>query len=311
MVPTLLGLSVILFLLVRLMPGDAALLQAFAGDDLILEGETDPAVIEEMRRELGIDKPIPIQYAVWLGETVRLDFGTSYWSGDSVVNEIKRRLPVTIELLVFSVLIAVTTGLVIGVISAVFQDTLIDYLGRLIGVLGLSLPNFWVALLVILLPALWWSYLPPLGYSPFPDDPRRNLEQFALPSLTLGWSLSASIMRITRSEVLEVLRQDYVRTARAKGLTEVRVIYKHVLRSSLIPVVTVIGLQIGFLIGGSVVIENVFGLPGLGDLILTAINQRDYPVIQTTVLFAAIGFLFANLVVDLSYGMLDPRIRYE
>lgn len=311
MLPTLLGLSMILFLLVRLMPGDAALLQAFAGDDLILEGETDPAVIEAMRRELGIDKPIPIQYAVWLGETARLDFGTSYWTRNSVISEIKRRLPVTIELLVLSVLIAITTGLVIGVVSAVFQDTPIDYLGRLFGVLGLSLPNFWVALLVILLPALWWGYIPPLGYSPLVDDPSRNLEQFALPSLTLGWSLSASIMRITRSEVLEVLRQDYVTTARAKGLTEATVIYRHVLRNSLIPVVTVIGLQVGFLIGGSVVIENVFGLPGLGELILTAITQRDYPVIQTTVLFAAIGFLATNLVVDLSYGALDPRIRYE
>ena len=310
-VPTLLGLSLILFLLVRLMPGDAALLQAFAGEGLILEGETDPAVVQEMRRELGIDRPIPFQYLVWLGETARLDFGTSYWTRNSVTSEIKRRLAVTIELLLLSVLVAVGTGLLVGVVSAIYQDTSIDYLGRVIGVLGLSLPNFWIALLVILLPALWWSYLPPLGYTPFPDDPLRNLEQFALPSLTLGWSLSASIMRITRSEVLEVLRQDYVRTARAKGLTEVAVIYRHVLRNSLIPVVTVIGLQIGFLIGGSVVIENVFGLPGLGELTLTAITQRDYPIIQTTVLFAAVGFLFSTLVVDLSYGVLDPRIRYD
>ena len=263
-----------------------------------------------MRRELGIDKPIPLQYLVWLGDTARLDFGTSYWTRNSVTSEIRRRLAVTVELLLLSVLVAVGTGLVIGVVSAIYQDTTIDYLGRLVGVLGLSLPNFWIALLVILLPALWWSYLPPLGYTAFPDDPLRNLEQSALPSLTLGWSLSASIMRITRSEVLEVLRQDYVRTARAKGLAEVTVIYKHVLRNSLIPVVTVIGLQIGFLIGGSVVIENVFGLPGLGELTLTGITQRDYPVIQTTVLFAAIGFLLANLVVDLSYGVLDPRIRY-
>ena len=199
------------------MPGDAALLQAFAGEDLILEGETDPAVIQEMRRELGIDKPIPLQYVVWIGDTAQLDFGTSYWTRNSVISEIKRRLAVTIELLLLSVLVAVATGLVVGVVSAIYQDTTIDYLGRIIGVLGLSLPNFWIALLVILLPALWWSYLPPLGYTAFLDDPLRNLDQFALPSLTLGWSLSASIMRITRSEVLEVLRQDYVRTARARA----------------------------------------------------------------------------------------------
>ena len=311
LLPTLLGISIILFLLVRLMPGDAALMQAFAGEELGLQGEIDPEVIEELRRELGIDKPIPIQYIVWVGDTVTLDFGTSYWTRNSVTSEIKRRLPITLELLLLSVLVAVSIGLVVGVVSAVYQDTPIDYLGRLVAVLGLSLPNFWIALLVILMPALWWSYLPPLGYTSFFDDPRRNLEQFALPSLTLGWALSASIMRITRSEVLEVLRQDYVRTARAKGLKEASVIYKHVLRNSLIPVVTVIGLQVGFLIGGTVVIENVFGLAGLGALILTAINQRDYPVIQTTVLFAALGFLLTNLVVDLSYGLLDPRIRYE
>ena len=311
LVPTLLGLATILFLLVRLMPGDAALLQAYAGEELGLQEGTDPEVIEDLRRELGIDKPIPIQYVVWLGDTARLDFGTSYWSGNPVSSEIKRRLPVTLELLLLSVLVSVSTGLVVGVVSAIYQDTPIDYLGRTVAVLGLSFPNFWVALLLIVLPALWWDYLPPLGYTPFLDDPRRNLEQFAFPSLTLGWALSATIMRITRSEVLEILRQDHVRTARAKGLKERSVIYKHVLRNSFIPVVTVIGLQIGFLIGGTVVIENVFGLPGLGGLILTAINQRDYPVIQTTVLFAALGFLVTNLVVDLSYGALDPRIRYE
>ena len=311
LVPTLLGLATILFLLVRLMPGDAALLQAYAGEELGLQEGTDPEVIEDLRRELGIDKPIPIQYVVWLGDTARLDFGTSYWSGNPVSSEIKRRLPVTLELLLLSVLVSVSTGLVVGVVSAIYQDTPIDYLGRTVAVLGLSFPNFWIALLLIVLPALWWDYLPPLGYTPFLDDPRRNLEQFAFPSLTLGWALSATIMRITRSEVLEILRQDHVRTARAKGLKERSVIYKHVLRNSFIPVVTVIGLQIGFLIGGTVVIENVFGLPGLGGLILTAINQRDYPVIQTTVVFAALGFLVTNLVVDLSYGALDPRIRYE
>ena len=311
LVPTLLGLATILFLLVRLMPGDAALLQAYAGEELGLQEGTDPEVIEDLRRELGIDKPIPIQYVVWLGDTARLDFGTSYWSGNPVSSEIKRRLPVTLELLLLSVLVSVSTGLVVGVVSAIYQDTPIDYLGRTVAVLGLSFPNFWIALLLIVLPALWWDYLPPLGYTPFLDDPRRNLEQFAFPSLTLGWALSATIMRITRSEVLEILRQDHVRTARAKGLKERSVIYKHVLRNSFIPVVTVIGLQIGFLIGGTVVIENVFGLPGLGGLILTAINQRDYPVIQTTVIFAALGFLVTNLVVDLSYGALDPRIRYE
>ena len=194
MLPTLLGLSMMLFLLVRLMPGDAALLIAFSGEDLILEGEVDQEVIDDMRAELGIDKPLPVQYVIWLGEVARLDFGESYWSRKKVTDELKRRLPITIELLILSVAVSVTTGLVVGVVSGVYQDTPIDYLGRLIGVLGLSLPNFWIALLVILLPALWWQYLPPLGYTSIFDDPRRNLEQFALPALTLGWSLSAGIM---------------------------------------------------------------------------------------------------------------------
>ncbi|MSQ29184.1 MAG: ABC transporter permease [Dehalococcoidia bacterium] len=309
-VPSVIGLTMVLFLLVRLMPGDAALLKAFASED-VLQNVNDPQVVEDLRKELGIDKPIPIQYVQWVGDMARGKFGTSYWSRNTVKSEIIRRLPVTLELLVLSMMVSVGTGVFIGVVSAVYQDGPIDYLARLAGILGLSVPSFWIALLVILLPALWWNYLPPLGYVPFFDNPIQNLKQFGPAALTLGWALSAGLMRLTRSEVLEVMRQDYVRTARAKGLSELTTIRKHVLRNSLIPVVTVVGLEIGSLIGGSVVIETVWGLPGIGRLVLTAINQRDYPVVQATVLFASLAFLLSNLVVDLSYGLLDPRIRYR
>jgi peptide/nickel transport system permease protein len=306
-VPTLLGLSMILFALVRLLPGDAALLKAASGDNVTL---TDPALIASLRQQLGLNKPVPVQYVQWLGGVVRGNLGRSYWTGDPAQTELLRRLPVTIELVLGSVSISVVTGLLIGVLSGIYHDRPLDYIGRLVAIFGLSIPNFWVGTLIIVLPAIWWGYLPPLGYVSPLQDLATNLRQFLAPSLALGWALSASTMRITRSQMLEVLREDYIRTARAKGLRQRVVIYRHALQNTLIPVITLVGVQIGFLLGGTVAVESVYGLPGVGTLTITAINQRDYPIIQATVLFLSVWFVLINLAVDLAYGYIDPRVRF-
>jgi peptide/nickel transport system permease protein len=259
---------------------------------------------------MGLDQPAPIQFLVWLGGVAHGDLGQSVWSGKPVIAEITQRLPVTAELAVGSILLSLILGIVIGIIAAVHHDRIADYAGRLFGVFGVSIPAFWVGTVIVVMPAVLWGYLPPLGFvSPF-EDPWANIRQFAGPWLALGWALSASIMRITRSQMLEVLGQDYIRTARAKGLSEVLTLSRHALKNALIPIVTIAGLQVGFLIGGTVVVETVFGLPGIGSLTLQAVMQRDYQLIQGTVLLLALAFVLINLVVDLSYGWLDPRIRY-
>src|SRR5713226_4262553 len=233
--PTLLGLSMILFALVRLLPGDAALLKAASGENVTL---TDPALITTLRQQLGLNKPVPVQYVQWLGGVLHGNLGRSYWTGDPAQKELLRRLPVTIELVLGRVSISVVTGLLIGVLSGIYHDRPFDYIGRLVAIFGLSIPNFWVGTLIIVLPAIWWGYLPPLGYVSPLQDPLTNLRQFIAPSLALGWALSASTMRITRSQMLEVLREDYIRTARAKGLRQRRVILRHAIQNALIPVVT-------------------------------------------------------------------------
>jgi peptide/nickel transport system permease protein len=305
-IPTLFGLSVILFVLVRLIPGDAALLKMAGGDVTF----NNPAALAELRHQMGLDRPIPVQFAVWLGGVIRGDLGQSVWSGRSVVTEIADRLPVTAELALGSIVLSLGIGVVVGVVAAVHQDHAADYVGRLFGVFGVSIPAFWVGTVVIVMPAVLWGYLPPLGFVSPADDLWGNLRQFIGPWLALGWALSASIMRITRSQMLEVLGQDYVRTARAKGLSELMMLARHALKNALIPIITIAGLQVGFLIGGTVVVETVFGLPGLGSLTLQAVMQRDYQLIQGTVLLLALAFVLINLIVDLSYGWLDPRIRY-
>ena len=306
MLPTLFGLSVILFILVRLIPGDAALLKMAGGDVTF----NNPAALAELRHQMGLDLPIPVQFAIWLAGVIRGDLGQSVWSGRPVVSEIADRLPVTAELALGSIVLSLVIGVVVGVVAAVHQDRPADYVGRLFGVFGVSIPAFWVGTVVIVMPAVLWGYLPPLGFVSPADDLWGNLRQFIGPWLALGWALSASIMRITRSQMLEVLGQDYVRTARAKGLSELMMLARHALKNALIPIITIAGLQVGFLIGGTVVVETVFGLPGLGSLTLQAVMQRDYQLIQGTVLLLALAFVLINLIVDLSYGWLDPRIRY-
>lgn len=302
---TVILFSIILFVLVRMLPGDAALMRT-VGDS---STPIDPAAIGALRKQFGLDQPLPVQYVKWAGAVAHGDFGRSFWTGDRASQDILTAMPVTVELVLLSVIFSVAIGLLIGAASAVYRDRPADHLLRLFALFGLSIPNFWVGTLLILMPAIWWHYLPPLGYVSPLRDLTGNLRQFLAPSAALGWALSGSVMRMTRSEMLEVLHQDYVRTAWAKGLQRRSVLLRHCLRNALIPVFTIIGLQIGFLLGGTVAVETVYGLPGLGTLMLNGVNQRDYPLIQAAVLFVALWFILINLTVDLTYAVIDPRIR--
>ena len=303
-VPMFLGSTLVIFVLMRLLPGDVV-------DQLVgLEGTLSGEARATLRQLLGLDAPLPLQYLRWLGDLVRLDLGVSLRSSVPVREIILQRLPVTAELAVLSVVVAMLMGVPLGIVSALFRNRAIDFTARLFGLFGLSMPVFWLAALLILGGASFLHWLPPVIYAPLSQAPLQNLKQMAFPTLALALSLVAVIMRMTRSSMLEVLGQDYIQTARAKGAPEGRVVLRHALRNALIPVVTVIGVQFGYLLGGSVVVEQIFGLPGLGFMLLNAIYQRDYPVVQGTVVFVALFFILVNLAVDLVYGALDPRVRY-
>jgi peptide/nickel transport system permease protein len=301
-IPTLIGLSLIVFLMMRVIPGDATV--------LILEESPTATRKDELREELGLDKPLYEQYTIWITGVVRGDLGTSFWTNRPVIDSIKRTLPVTVELAVFASLVALIVALPIGILSAVKQDTIWDYLARSISIAALSVPNFYLGTLVIIIPAVLWKWVPPVTYTPIWENPSANLQQFWLPSLVIGASASATLMRMTRSAMLEVMRQDYIRTALAKGLTNRVVVLRHGLRNSLIPVVTVFGALVAGLLTGTVITESIFNLPGLGRLTIDAIAQRDYPQIQANVLLFGLIYTLANLAVDISYVFLNPRIRY-
>jgi peptide/nickel transport system permease protein len=304
LIPVLWGVSVVVFLLVHLLPGDAV--QMFLGTQVALA----PQQMEELRRLFGIDKPLPLQYLDWIGRVVRGDFGVSLRTGQPVLPTILARLPLSIEITVLALITALAIALPMGVVAALRRGTLIDALVSIVGLIGLSVPNFWLAaMLLILLASL---PIASVGvYVKFTSNPIANLTVMTLPAISLGVSLAAVIMRFVRSSLLEVLGEDYVRTARAKGLVERIVIDRHALRNALIPVITVIGFQAGYLLGGTVVIEEVFALPGMGRLALDAIGQRDYPVIQGVVLLIAGLFVLTNLAVDVLYSVIDPRVRYQ
>jgi peptide/nickel transport system permease protein len=304
MAPTLVGVTLLTATLTRLVPGDALAVQ-FANTPQYRQED-----LQGLRQQMGLDRPFPEQYGRFLWGAVRGDLGHSLWSDRPVREEIGRRLPVTVELAALAVLISTGLALVLGVLAAARQNTLVDYLVRSVTALGLSVPNFVLGTLLVLLPALWLGYLMPLSYIPLDQDPLGNLRQFLVPALALGLPLSAGILRLVRSSLLEVLREDYVRTARAKGLGERTVIVRHVLRNALIPVLTMAGQQLSYLLGGAVLVESIFQLPGVGRLALESVLQRDYPMLQGTVLFSAVVFLVLNLLVDLSYAWLDPRITY-
>jgi peptide/nickel transport system permease protein len=307
MIPTLLGAVTLIFLLMRLLPGDVALYILGSGES----SDVNKQALEQIRQELGLDQPLLVQYGQWLWGAVRFDFGNSYWTRQPVIEELQRRYPMTAQLAIMSLLLGTLIAIPIGVLSAVYQDTLIDYAARLFVITGLSLPNFWLSILVILGLVHYFQWLPPLNYEPFWANPWLNFKQLVFPALITGYRLSAIGARMTRSSILEVLRDDFVRTARAKGLRERAVVLKHALSNALLPVITIIGVELLLLFGGLVVIETVFTIPGIGRYLVDAITHRDYPSIQALVFVFAVFVVLVNLLVDLIYGFLDPRIRYE
>ena len=305
-IPTLFILSILVFLSVRFIPGDVIdVMQGRLGG----LGQVDRAALERM---LGLDQPVYVQYGRWLGDILLHGSLGRSLMGDWLVEEkILARLPVTIELGVLSIVIGLLIALPVGIYSAIRQDTAVDYAGRSIAILGLATPNFWLALMVMIYPAVWWGWSPPMRLITLGEDPLGNLGMFLIPSLILGTYLAAATMRMTRTMMLEVLRQDYIRTAWSKGLKERVVVVRHAVKNVLIPVVTLIGLQLPILVGGAVIIENIFNLPGLGRLMLVALNDRDFPVVAGINLVFGTAVMGINLVIDLVYAVLDPRIRYR
>jgi peptide/nickel transport system permease protein len=301
-VPSLLIASLIVFTLPRLIPGDVVV--------LMLQEKQYAKDLEELRAKLGLDRALHVQYTEWLGRAVRGDLGVSLWTGRPVLREIGERLPVTLELAFFATVFALLIALPIGILSAARQDTLADYLSRSVAIMGLSVPGFWLATLILVLPAIWWGWRPLTGFTEFTKDPVGHVTQLLLPAAIIGIASGAALMRLTRGMLLEVLRQDYVRTAWAKGLAERAVLIKHGLRNAIIPVVTLLGTQLPQILGATVIIETIFGLPGMSRFLFDAINQRDYPVIQGVNLVVVSTVVFVNLGVDALYAILDPRIRY-
>jgi peptide/nickel transport system permease protein len=303
-IPALVGVSLIISGMIRLLPGDAV--------DIMLQDYSGYAKdAEDLREKLGLNRPFYVQYITWFGGIFKGDLGKSLADQTPVTTELANRLPVTFELGLMGLVIGLLIAIPLGVFSAVRQDTVPDYLARSLAIAMLAIPGFWIGTLAITLPSLWFKWTPPLRYTRLSDDVGKNLTQMIIPAIILGIGLSGSMMRLTRAQMLEVLRQEYVRTARAKGLDEWRVVFRHALRNAVIPVVTLLGLQMGVLIGGTVVLERVFNLPGMGRYLLESLNSRDYPVVQAIVLIFAALIIFSNLLVDLLYAWLDPRIRYS
>ncbi|HEY7908938.1 MAG TPA: ABC transporter permease [Thermomicrobiales bacterium] len=302
----LFGVSVAVFMMLRLIPGDVV--------DVILgtEGKASPERLAELRKLFGLDRPLYAQYLTWLGNLLHGDLGRSIRTSRPILPDILARLPVTFQLAGLAMIFSLLVAIPLGVLSAVRPDTRLDSVVRIVGLLGLSIPSFWLATMLILLVSRFArGVLPTSGYVPLKTSVLGSFKSVLLPSLALAAPNTAILMRMTRSSMLEVLRQEYIVSARAKGLHEGSVLFRHALRNALIPVITVAGVQVGYLLGGAIIIEQVFALPGVGTLILNGIAQRDYPVVQAGVLFVATSFVLANLVVDLCYGYLDPRIHYD
>jgi peptide/nickel transport system permease protein len=303
-VPTLILVTLFVFGIVRAIPGDVV--------DMMLEQFQYGKDAQELRARLGLDRPTVEQYLAWAGGLLRGELGQSLWTNRPAAQDIAARFPVTITLSLLSIAISLLVALPVGILAALRQDTLGDYTARSFAIGALSVPNFWLATLIVVIPAFYFNWAPSIGsFTGFRESPGRYLQQFILPAICLGITQAGVILRMTRGMMLEVLRQDYVRTAWAKGLAGQAVVLRHALRNAMIPIVTVIGGQMPFYFGGSIVMEYIFGLPGLGSFVLEAIGRRDYPVIQAVNLFVAILVIFSNLAVDLSYGALDPRVRQE
>jgi peptide/nickel transport system permease protein len=307
--PTLLLLTIIVFLSVRFIPGDVV--------DLIIseintEGEMSYEEARDLiRGQLGLDTPIHIQYWKWVTGVLRGDLGTSMRTGRSITEEFLSKVPISIELGILSMITGMILAFPLGIYSAVRQDTIPDYAGRTLAIMMMSVPGFWIMTMVIVFPAIWWNWMPPLQYTPFVEDPGKNLVQFVIPAVIMGASFSGGVMRFLRTMMLEVLRQDYIRTAWAKGLSERTVIVRHALRNTLIPQITMIGMALPGLIGGSVITEQIFNLPGVGRWLFDAVTRRDYTIICGMNLMMATLVLFCNLAVDLTYAWLDPRVKFQ
>jgi peptide/nickel transport system permease protein len=305
MIPVMVLASIISFSIIFLLPGDPALL--ILGDQLA----SDRSVYEAKRAELGLDRPLPIQYLDWLGKTARGDLGISTRDRQPVTQGIRERLPVTLQLSAMSLLLAIVIAIPAGIVSALKPNSKWDIVSSLVAFGGIALPNFWFGILLIYLFAVILRWLPPSGFVPFAEDPVQNLTRMLMPAFTLGLGLSAVLMRQTRSSLLEVLHQDYMTTARAKGLAQKVIVLRHALKNGLIPVVTVLGLQLGLIFGGSVITESIFSIPGIGRWAVDSITTRDFPVVQAVSLVMAIGVLLANLLADIAYAYIDPRIHYR
>jgi peptide/nickel transport system permease protein len=306
--PTLLGASILIFVLLRLVPGDIA-------EILVYQTGSESSVVQQkqirqLRAELGLDRPVVVQYVAWLGAAFRADFGQSYSQKRPVIEILKERVPRSLELALLTILIAMLWAVPLGVVSAVRQNTWIDYVVRVLSISGLSLPIFFTGVLILYLLVRLFGWIPPLEFVSFTVSPLENLKQLIWPALAQAYYISAPITRLTRSQLLEVIRQDYVRTARAKGLGERAIVYRHALSNSLLPVVTFVGWWGGRLLGGIVIVEIIFSVPGMGSALASAVSQRDYPTVQAMVFVMALVFLTLNLLVDLLYAWLDPRIKY-
>jgi len=306
-IPTLLLATMLAFLLLRVIPGDPALVK--------LAGETGDASftqaeLHDLQAKLGTDKPLYVQYGKWVWGLLRLDFGQSMYFEDPVAQDLADKFPITLELTVLAMLIATIIAVPLGLVSAIKQDTPADYVARIISITGVALPNFWVGILIVYFLVLFFAWMPPLGYANLWDDPATNLQQFIFPALALGFFEMAFTARVTRSSMLEVYREDYTRTARGKGLAERVVIFRHALKNALLPVVTVSAFQFGRLLAGTVVIENIFMVPGMGKLLVDSVFHRDYTEVQAIVVVITVSVLILNLLLDVIYGWLNPRIRY-
>jgi peptide/nickel transport system permease protein len=309
MLPVIFLVTMLLFALRQATPGDPATVAI--GQESLLTKEEYQQTLRQLRARYDLDKPLPVQYLLWVGRAFTGDFGRSYRSNQPVSEAIRERLPVTLELGLISLLLSWVIAIPAGVIAAKNRNKAQDVAANFVGLLGLSVPNIWLAFVLILFFSVKLGWLPPSGYVPFEKDPIANLKSLVLPAVTLGTSAAAGLMRLTRSSLLEVIGQDYMRTAQAKGLRGRAILWRHGMRNALIPIVTVIGLELGGLLGGAFIMEQIFSLPGMGKLAVDAIYSRDYPIVQGVLLLATLTYLFANFLVDMVYGVLDPRIRYE
>ena len=299
----------IVFSIARFIPGNV--IDVMVSEMAWGSGLGTELTAQSLRHALGLDLPIHVQYGQWLLNALQGDLGRSLWTNRPVTRELLNRLPISFELGFIGIIIGLVISIPLGIYSAVRQETVGDYFARTMAIIGLSLPNFWLGTMVMVFPSIWWNWSPQVRYIAFIDDPIGNLGQFVIPAIIIGTGMAASTMRMTRTMMLEVLRQGYIRTAWSKGLMERVVVQRHALKNALIPVVTLVGLQIPVLIGGAVIIEQIFALPGIGSLLIEAINMRDYPVISGINVFLATFILFINLIIDLTYAYLDPRIHYR